>query len=154
MAEIPITKESSKSWLWVLLALLAVALIAWWILADNEDETAVYVADDTVAAGTVAPTGMLTVGETVDLDGVEVSSLAGDMAFYIEMNGERVPVFFDQVPTPGDATEGEYDINPGSIVNIDGEVRSATDTLPANADPSILGDSQNYIFANSIEMVR
>lgn len=154
MAEIPITNESSKSWLWILLALLAAAFFAWWILVDNEDETAGYVADDTVAAGTVAPTGMLTVGETVDLEGVEVSSLAGDMAFYIEMNGERVPVFFDQVRTPGDATEGEYDINPGSIVNIDGEVRSATDTLPANADPSILSDSQNYIFANSIEMVR
>ncbi len=155
MAEIPVTKQTgSKSWLWILLALLAVALLAWWILADNEDETAGYVADDTVAASTVAPTGMLTAGETVDLDGVEVSSLAGDMAFYIEMNGQRVPVFFDQVPTPGDATEGEYDINPGSIVNIEGEVRSATDTLPANADPSILGDSQNYIFANSIEMVR
>ncbi len=155
MAEIPIKKEnSSKAWLWILLALLAVALIAWWALADNEDETADYVANETVAESTVVQTGMLTVGETVDLDGVEVSSLAGDMAFYIEMNGQRVPVFFDQVPTPGDATEGEYDINPGSIVNIDGEVRSATDTLPANADPSILGDSQNYIFANSIEMVR
>ncbi len=160
MAEIPVERESgSKTWLWILLALLVLALLAWWILADNEDENAGYVADNTVAESTLAEPavtqpGMLTVGETVDLDGVEVSSLAGDMAFYIEMNGERVPVFFDQVPTPGDATEGEYDINPGSVVNIDGEVRSATDTLPANADPSILGDSQNYIFANSIEMVR
>lgn len=155
MAEIPVTKKSgSMAWLWILLALLAVALLAWWILADNEGETAAYVADETVAESTIAQPGMLTVGETVDLNGVEVSSLAGDMAFYIEMKGQRVPVFFDQAPTPGDATEGEYDINPGSIVNIEGDVRSATDTLPANADPSILGDSQNYIFANSIEMVR
>tara|TARA_R110002072_G_scaffold15856_30_gene62844 strand:+ start:7265 stop:7732 length:468 start_codon:yes stop_codon:yes gene_type:complete len=153
MAEIPIEKKSGSKWLWILLALLALALIAWWILDDDGDDVVEYT-DQAVVADTVpAATGMLVVGESVDMDGVEVTSLAGDMAFYIEMNGQQVPVFFDQVPTPGDATEGEYDINPGSILNIEGEVRSATDTLPANADPSILGQSQNYIFAESIEMV-
>lgn len=153
MAEIPIEKKSGSKWLWILLALLALALIAWWILDDDGDDVVEYT-DQAVVADTVpAATGMLVVGESVDMDGVEVTSLAGDMAFYIEMNGQQVPVFFDQVSTPGDATEGEYDINPGSILNIEGEVRSATDTLPANADPSILGQSQNYIFAESIEMV-
>jgi hypothetical protein len=153
MAEIPIEKKSGSKWLWVLLALLALALIAWWILDDDGDDVVEYT-DQAVVADTVpVATGMLVAGESVDMDGVEVTSLAGDMAFYIEMNGQQVPVFFDQVPTPGDATEGEYDINPGSILNIEGEVRSATDTLPANADPSILGQSQNYIFAESIEMV-
>ena len=153
MAEIPIEKKSGSKWLWILLALLALALIAWWLL-DNDGDDVVEYTDETVVADTVpVATSMLVVGESVDLDAVEVTELAGDMAFYIEMNGERVPVFFDQVPTPGDATEGEYDINPGSILNIEGEVRSATDTLPANADPSILGTLQNYIFANSIEMV-
>lgn len=153
MAEIPIEKKSGSKWLWILLALLALALIAWWILDDDGDDVVEYT-DQAVVTDTVpAATGMLVVGESVDMDGVEVTSLAGDMAFYIEMNGQQVPVFFDQVPTPGDATEGEYDINPGSILNIEGEVRSATDTLPANADPSILGQSQNYIFAESIEMV-
>jgi hypothetical protein len=151
MAEIPIEKKSGSKWLWILLALLAVILLAWWLLDNGGDDVVEYT-DDTVAVAPVA-TDALVVGESVDLDAVEVTELAGDMAFYIEMNGQRVPVFFDQVPTPGDATEGEYDINPGSILNIEGEVRSATDTLPANADPSILGTSQNYIFANSIEMV-
>lgn len=158
MAEIPVERKSgSKSWLWILLALLVLALLAWWIL-DDDDEIATY--DTTVAESTVladeqpAQAGMLTVGETVNLDQVEVTELAGDMAFYIQMNGQRVPVFFDQVPTPGTATEGRYDINAGSVVNIDGEVRSATDTLPANADPSILAGTQNYIFATSLEMVR
>jgi hypothetical protein len=153
MAEIPIERKSGSKWLWILLALLALALIAWWILDDDGDDVVEYT-DQAVVTDTVpAATGMLVAGESVDMDGVEVTSLAGDMAFYIEMNGQQVPVFFDQVPTPGDATEGEYDINPGSILNIEGEVRSATDTLPANADPSILGQSQNYIFAESIEMV-
>lgn len=165
MAEIPVTKKSSLAWLWILLVLLILALLAWYVFADNDDDTAGYVADDTVAAATVAgvdetavaqteQTAALVVGETVKLNGVKVSSLAGDMAFYIEMNGQRVPVFFDQVPTPGTAIEGKYDINAGSVLNLEGEVRSATDTLPADADPSILGDSQNYIFAKSIEMVR
>ncbi len=151
MAEIPVEKRSSNNWLWILLALLLVALLAWWLLSDDDTDTVDYTQTDTVAAAPMA--GALTVGQQIDLDNVEVTSLAGDMAFYIDMNGERVPVFFDQVPTPGTATEGRYDINPGSVVNIDGEVRAATDGLPANADPSILGPSQNYIWAESLEMV-
>lgn len=150
MAEIPVEKQSSKNWLWILLALLLLALLAWWLLSDDGDEVE-YVENDTVAAAPVA--GALTVGQPINMENVEVTSLAGDMAFYIDMNGERVPVFFDQVPTPGTATEGRYDINPGSMVNITGEVRAATDGLPENADPSILGSSQNYIWADSLEMV-
>ena len=38
MAEIPVEKKSSKSWLWLLLALLLGALILWWILADDGDD--------------------------------------------------------------------------------------------------------------------
>ena len=154
MAEIPVEKRSgSKSWLWILLALLLLGLLAWWLLSDDGDEVE-YIDDTTTAAVAPVTTGeQLVVGQQVNMEAVEVTSLAGDMAFYIDVNGERVPVFFDQVPTPGTATEGRYDINPGNLVNITGEVRQSTDPLPANADPSILGDAQHYIYATNLEPV-
>lgn len=155
MAEIPIEQKSgSKSWLWILLALLLVALLAWWLLSDDREEGVEPVVSEAVTEAPVLPAaGTLVIGEMVDMDGVEVTSLAGDMAFYVDHQGQRVPVFFDEVRTPGSPTEGRLDINPGTMVNIDGEVRAANDRLPEGADPSILGDSQNYIFANDIEIV-
>ena len=132
MAEIPVEKKSSMGWLWVLLALLILALLAWWLL-DSDDEVVEYAETDAVVAAPVEPmaaTGMLAVGESVDLDNIRVTSLAGDMAFNADVNGQNMLVLFDQTPTPGDATEGEYDINPGSMLNIEGSVRSASDPLP------------------------
>ena len=154
MAEIPVEKKSGLGWLWILLALLLLALLAWLLLSGDDDEVEPVVAEPVAEAPLLPPAGALVVGENIDLDGVEVTELAGDMAFYIDHEGQRVPVFFDEVPTPGTPTEGQLDINQGSILNIDGEVRAATDTLPEGADPSILGTSQNYIFANDIEIVR
>ncbi len=155
MAEIPVKERSSSyGWLWILLGLLLLALLAWWLLSGDDEEVEP-IADETVAEAAVLPAaGALVVGEQIDLEGVEVTSLAGDMAFYIDYEGQQVPVFFDQVPTPGDATEGRYDINPGTRLNVTGEVRAATDGLPENADPSFLGESQNYIFATNVEPVQ
>lgn len=151
MAEIPVEKRSSHTWLWVLLALLIVALLAWWLLDDDGDNVVEYV-DEDVAAETAMTSG-LTVGQQINLERAQVTSLAGDMAFMIDMNGESVPVFFDEVRTPDTPTEGRYDINPGTVVNITGEVRQATDSLPERADPSILNSGQNYIWASSLEPV-
>ncbi len=154
MAEIPVEKKSGLGWLLILLALLLLALLAWLLLSGDDDEVEPVVAEPVAEAPLLPAAGALVVGENIDLDGVEVTELAGDTAFYIDHEGQRVPVFFDEVPTPGTPTEGQLDINQGSILNIDGEVRAATDTLPEGADPSILGTSQNYIFANDIEIVR
>lgn len=38
MAEIPVEKKSSYTWLWILLALLLAALLLWWLLDDDVDE--------------------------------------------------------------------------------------------------------------------
>ena len=150
MAEIPVERKSNKGWLWALLALLLVALLAWWLLSDDGDEEVLV--DDTVA---MAPmdTGMLEIGESVDLDNVLVTSLAGDMAFNADVNGQNMLVLFNQEPTPGDAVEGEYDINEGSIVNIEGSVRSAADPLPEGVTAQVPAGTDRYIFADTIEMV-
>ncbi|WP_170003401.1 hypothetical protein [Pseudopontixanthobacter vadosimaris] len=155
MAEIPVEKKSSMGWLWVLLALLILALLAWWLL-DSDDDDVDYVENDAVVAAPVEPVaaaGMLAVGESVDLDNIRVTSLAGDMAFNADVNGQNMLVLFDQVPTPGDPTEGEYDINPGSVLNIEGSVRSASDPLPEGVVAEIPAGTDRYIYADSIEMV-
>jgi hypothetical protein len=37
MAEIPVTRKSSKSWLWLLLLLVLAVLLIWWVLADEDE---------------------------------------------------------------------------------------------------------------------
>lgn len=161
MAEIPVEKKSSKGWLWALLALLLIALLAWWLL-DNDgddmveytDETAAVAPADTgMADAPAAGAGTMAVGESVDLQNVRVTSLAGDMAFNAEVNGQNMLVLFNQQQTPGTPTEGEYDINEGSVVNIEGSVRSAADPLPEGVTAQIPSGTDRYIFADSIEMV-
>ena len=158
MAEIPIEKKSGMGWLWALLALLLVALLAWWLLSADDDEATNYADADTAAMAPADPmasgtAGTMEIGQSVDLDNVRVTSLAGDMAFNADVNGQEMLVLFDQEPTPNDATEGEYDINPGSILNIDGSVRSASDPLPDGVTAEIPSGTDRYIFADSIEMV-
>ncbi|MDT0576729.1 hypothetical protein RM533_11130 [Croceicoccus sp. F390] len=151
MAEIPVEKKSSMSWLWIILAIIVLALLAWWIFSDDDDVVAT-ADNDVVATEAMAP-AMLAVGERVDLDNVRVTSLAGDMAFNADVNGQNMLVVFNQVPTPGDATEGEYDINPGSMLNMEGEVRAADAPLPAGVTAQIPAGTDRYIFADSIEML-
>ena len=49
MAEIPVHKKSSLAWLWWLLALIALALLLWWLFADNDDDVATPVVTDNTA---------------------------------------------------------------------------------------------------------
>ena len=93
------------------------------------------------------------IGESVDLDNVRVTSLAGDMAFNADVNGQNMLVLFDQEPTPGTAQEGEFDINPGMMMNLEGEVRSASDPLPAGVTIDQMGGADRYIYATDMEVV-
>lgn len=160
MAEIPV-KEKSNSWIWWLLLLLGIAALLWFLLANNDDDdvvdyndtdTAAVVADDTAAMTGTAVTAMA-VGESVDLNNVRVTELNGDMAFTVDNAGQNMLVLFDETRTPNSATEGEYDINVGSMINIDGEVRSATDPLPDGITATIPAGTQQYIYATALEMV-
>lgn len=154
MAEIPVEKKGGiPGWVWLLLALLLLALLLWWLLGSGDDEEVV--AYDETETELVAPAavGAFMVGESVDLDGVTVESLAGDMAFNVNAQGENMLVLFDQDPTPGTPQEGEFDINPGMVMNLDGEVRSATDPLPEGVTIDDLGGAEKYIYATDMEVV-
>jgi hypothetical protein len=151
MAEIPVEKKSSLGWLWALLALLLLALLLWWLLADDEEEL---VAEPVVVEDQMEPVAArLMVGETVNLEGVEVTELTGDMSFRVMANGMEHFVVFNQDPTPGTPTEGEFDINPGQMVNLTGMVMAADQPLPDGVDATIPTGTSQYIFADSMEIV-
>ena len=148
MAEIPVEKRSGiPPWVWILLALLLVGLLAWWLLDDDDGDVVDY-ADTDVVAGAAAA---YAIGDDVDLEGVRVSSLAGDMAFYADVEGGPMLVVFNEDQTPGTAMEGEKDINPGMMVDIEGEVRSASTPLPAGYNATIPSSEAMYILARDVE---
>lgn len=161
MAEIPIEKKSGKGWLWALLALLLIALLAWWLFDNDGDDVVEYTDEEAVAAAPVeadtaaatpATAGALAVGQTVDLDGVRVTSLLGDNAFTATINGENMIVVFNEQAAPQDSVEGRYDINQGSTVNLTGTVRSIQDSLPQDIATEVPAGTERYIFADTVEM--
>lgn len=178
MAEIPVTKKNSMWWLWLLLLLIVGALIWWFVEAnektDVETTTVAPVAAqvatdqnnmptaDTAMNGPTNDLAMLTsaqiagmVGQEVHLKGVPVQSLAGDMAFYVGNDAaSRVFVAFNQVPTPGTAMEGKIDVNPGSMVDIDGVVRSPSDPHPASTTFTVPADAAAYVYANNVKVLK
>jgi len=58
MAEIRVERKEGKGWLWVVLALLAIALLVWWFFGSRNDSTAVGASDGTsVPAAVTADRG-------------------------------------------------------------------------------------------------
>lgn len=175
MAEIPIEKKSGMGWLWLLLAAIIAALLIWWLVAGNDDDADVVDedvpamnadadpaldpnasmvdGDDAAMAGAgAAAAGAYAVGDTVDLDGARVIEATGDMAFTVDVNGEPMTVLFNEVPTPNRPPEGQLDINAGSMVDIDGVVRSASDPLPDGITATLPAGTERYIHATEIDM--
>jgi hypothetical protein len=167
MAEIPVEKKSGKSWLWIILALILLALLAWWLLNDDGDEVVEYTDNDTVAASTAtgaaagavagaatAGTEPLAIGQEADLDNVRVTSVVGDAVFNIDAGGQNMLVVFHEGETPNAPVEGGIDINEGSVLSLEGTVRAASEPLPEGITAEIPAGTDRYILANRIEMER
>lgn len=173
MAEIPVEKKSGvPGWLWLVLALIIIALLIWWLTGQEDEaelvaddvvvedeylaEDDIALADPEIATGPIVTlaglTGLATlVGQDVALDGVEVTAVTGDMAFYIGEGENRTLVLFDETPSPDmPQQEGQLDINEGMIVDIDGEVRAADGTLSDGVSAVIAENTEAYVYADTI----
>ena len=143
MAEIPVEKKTGFPWLWALLGLLALAALLWFFASLGDDDAAVatYDADRATA-----------VAGAVDMDGLRVTEVTGDMSFYATDNsGTRYFIVFDETPTPGTAREGMLDIDVGDIVDIEGTMRDRGYRLPATVDATIPSGEKTFVFATDID---
>ena len=163
MAEIPVEKKSN-SWIWWLLLLLGIIALIWWLVSEADEEEVEPIDTDVVATDTVdvdeGPLGMAAlgtlgtrIGEEIQLDGVEVNRLVGDMGFTIGEGAEETLVRFDQVPTPDTPTEGRIDVNPGSTVSLTGDVRSLDlSEMPEGVREDLEGTNEAYIYASRVSV--
>ncbi len=176
MAEIPVERKGGIPWwVWLLLLLLA-AVLVWFMLVDDNDtdvienDVAVEQVEpiDTVDTMDMADTGPITtmdalmaaplatmVGREVSFDSIPVESVTGDMAFYVgENEANRTYVVFDEVRTPNMVKEGKVDVNPGSLVKINGRIMSANDAMPSGITAKVPTGTDAYIFADTIDVVK
>lgn len=183
MAEIKVQKKSRVPlWAWVILGLLALALL-WWAAnafdRDVEKTVAVtppVISAEPVVAGpeNVAPqtnTVPLTdlgrlmnaedpaalVGREVRLQGVPVQAMVGDASFWLgEGQDRRVFVILDeQIPSPPPEVEGRVNINRGQTVDVQGVVRAGTDLPDGVLDQygrAALGDRPIYVWARAAQV--
>ncbi len=139
MAEIEVERKS-HSWIWWVIGIIILALIAWALLAgDDEEEIAVTPAPieepamdppppEPVAQGPASlgdllgnPAGYI--GQTLELAPaeVQVAEVPSDGGFWVEDGGARVFVIINEPPPPG-ADESQQNeplnIQPGQTVRI------------------------------------
>ena len=117
MANIPVERTDTgvPPWLW-LVGLLLLGLLAWFLFETLGDDDEVVVADDTEVVATP-------VADAFDMSDVYVTRVVGDNTFFVastpDGTDERL-VYLEEEPTPGDATEGRYDVTEGQRLSITG----------------------------------
>lgn len=177
MAEIKVQKKGMPWWVWLIAALVAVAVI-WWAVAEfggDDTETAgadvAVVETDPAAPAAPAPTPDATltdiaaildaedptalIGREVRLDGVQVLEMVGDATFWVGRSAdERAFVILDeQIPSPPPEVEGRVNVNAGQTVDIVGSIRAGGD-LPGGdvldqGDRDAVDGRPIYIWAQS-----
>jgi hypothetical protein len=166
MAEIPIERKSSMAWLWILLALVVLALLAWWVFADEDED----VVGSAVAEASITPA---TTPEMVGTaPGVSIGDILGapatylgrddfqaevtvptdaqmtDRGFYIEDEGERLLAIILDGPQ-----EEPKHINPGQTLRVSqGMLRDRT-YLPQLAGDPLKADTQRLAESAPIFLV-
>ena len=152
MANIPVERTDTgvPPWLW-LVGLLLLGLLAWFLFETLGDDDEVAVVDDTEVVATP-------VADAFDMSDVYVTRVVGDNTFFVaatpDGTDERL-VYLEEEPTPGDATEGRYDVTEGQNISITGSM----EPTPADLTPWGLTDEQagmvgdQYIRATSLTIL-
>ncbi len=174
MAEIPVEKKSSMSWLWWLLLLAGIIALLWWALADNDDEVetdlvetdvaeesydsdmdAMNTGEVTAITGVAGLAGLADmIGRDVELTGVAVNEVVSDEGFTVGEGDNETLVMFDEERTPNDDMEGNVDVNPGSNVTITGTVREYdASAIATSATEEVASNTQAMIFATNVDVV-
>ena len=151
MANIPVEKRDTGTpwWLWLIGALL-LALLIWFLISLFSDDEEVVEAD---------PIEEVVDEPGLDLSSVYVSSVVGDNTFFVtqeEGSGVERLVYLEEEPTPGDATEGRYDVTEGQHLAITGSTEpvGTTDLSEWGLTPdqvSMVGDE--YVRATSLTVL-
>lgn len=162
MAEIPVEKKSSSSWIWILLLLLLGALLLWWILSDDDDADVDTV--DPVVAEQSADYGD---SQNVDTQGemtlaaiaanpaqyfgregftgeVDVGGPLTDRGFWVENEGARMFALVIDEPA-----ERRIDINPGMTLELNGgTVREASSISATDIEGDSLDEDTMRVIAD------
>lgn len=184
MAEIPLERKSPVPWwVWLIAALLIVAIL-WWIIDEaNEPDDVAVLAPVAEVMPVVPPVATATnaeitdpvvivavtdrrplIGRTVRLTNVRVLDVIGDQAFWIGSGpDQRVLVAMKEVLPPGTPTDADININAGQTINLIGQVRAlpaltgaARTTVDAVFGPAFATaaeQEQIYIFARTAQVV-
>lgn len=165
-------KSSSMAWLWILLALLLLALLAWWLWPEADDTSlepevvAVEEAEplrediaDEVMAEVPIPTILIDPVGWVDrtVSGtVEVVAVPTDRGFWIETGGERMLAILGDRPS-----EAMVDINPGMTLEIAAAtVWDASEVEVMPGDPleadteALLADQDVFLYVDESALAR
>ena len=151
MANIPVERTDSgvPPWLW-LVGLLLLGLLAWFLYSLFADDEEVAVVDDTEVVATVP--------DAFDMTDVYVTRVVGDNTFFVASTpggaDERL-VYLEEEPTPGDATEGRYDVTEGQHLSITGSMEPTPADLTAwGLTPEQAGTvGDQYIRATSLTVL-
>ena len=126
MSTIPVERTGTPWWLWLLGALLLLALIWFLVSALGDDDDDVAVVDDPDPVEEVAT--MPAVEETaLDMSNLYVTRVVGDRTFFVSpseaMSDQETLVILDQNNSPNVVgIEGQVDINPGQRISLTGGV--------------------------------
>ncbi|WP_420454102.1 hypothetical protein [Rubrivirga sp.] len=150
MANIPVEHTKTTPWWLWLLGLLLLAGLIWFLLEAFGDDDEIVETTDPVEA--VVPVAAL------DLSDVWVTRVVGDNTFFVaptEGGTDETLVYLEEEPTPGDATEGRYDVTPGQHLSIVGSMEpTPADLTPwgLTADQAAMVGDQ-YVRATSLTIL-
>lgn len=142
MADIDVQREKAgqNTWIWMAIAILAVAALLFWLASQEKAEAPVVMEDDSTEAVETDTTGAAGGGETVDLvalagaptsymgrtvviEDVDVASNLGERVFWANVSGQN-PFLVMVEDDAGDAS-----IDTGDTVDLEGTVEEVTESV-------------------------
>ncbi len=150
MANIPVERTKTTPWWLWLLGLLLLAGLIWFLLEAFDDDDEIVDTTEEVVETPIAA--------ALDLSDVWVTRVVGDNTFFVaptEGGTDETLVYLEEEPTPGDATEGRYDVTAGQHLAITGSMEATpADLTPwgLTADQAAMVGDQ-YVRATSLTIL-